>query len=137
MKIAEAAARIGVPAHRLRHYESTGLLVPERTPAGYRVYSGDDVDRGGQIKALLEAGFTTADVALMLPCVGPDPDDDLKGCAVTRGKLVARLDQIRHRRAQLQRTEIALSAWLDLPEPEAAPAPAAAGATNLLARDGD
>lgn len=116
MRIADAAALIGVPAHRLRHYEATGLLVPERSASGYRVYSAGDVDRGKRIKALLDSGFTTADVALMLPCMEPESDDELKCCTVTRSRLNARLEQIRERRAQLQSTERALDEWLRVPE---------------------
>jgi DNA-binding transcriptional MerR regulator len=47
MLIADAAAQIGVPAHRLRHYEATSLLVPSRSHAGYRDYSDADVARRG------------------------------------------------------------------------------------------
>ncbi|MFD0772436.1 MerR family transcriptional regulator [Streptomonospora algeriensis] len=117
MRIADAAAQVGVPPHRLRHYESTSLLVPERTPAGYRDYSPHDIARAKQIKALLDSGFTTGDVALMLPCMQPDPDPDpgLRCCADTTARLTARLDQIKERRARLEHTERALAAWLNLP----------------------
>ena len=36
MRITEAARQVGVPVHRLRHYEAVALVVPDRTPAGYR-----------------------------------------------------------------------------------------------------
>lgn len=39
MRISELAQRTGVSAHALRHYERAGLLVPGRTPGGYRDYS--------------------------------------------------------------------------------------------------
>lgn len=111
MLIADAAALIGVPAHRLRHYEATSLLVPGRSLAGYRDYDDDDVARGRQIRALLDSGFTTRDVALMLPCMSPD-DDDRRGCPVTTARLTRRLEAIAERRAQLEATERALQAWL-------------------------
>ncbi|MFB6437655.1 MerR family transcriptional regulator [Streptomyces sp. NPDC056411] len=119
MRIADAAAQIGVPAHRLRHYEATALLVPDRSPAGYRDYSPSDIDRGKQIKALLDSGFTAKDVALMLPCMTSDADDERRCCEVTRARLTERLNEITERRAQLQRTERALTAWLDTPRDEA------------------
>ncbi|MGW3008353.1 MerR family transcriptional regulator [Streptomyces sp. NPDC001219] len=115
MRIADAAARIGVPAHRLRHYEAAELLVPDRSPAGYRDYDPADIDRGKQIKALLDSGFTAKDIALMLPCMTSGTDDDRRCCEVTRARLSERLDEITERRIQLQRTEHALTAWLDTP----------------------
>ena len=45
MKIGEAARRSGVEASAIRFYESVGVLPePVRTEAGYREYSGDDVE---------------------------------------------------------------------------------------------
>ena len=45
MKIGEAAHRSGVEASAIRFYESVGVVPePVRTEAGYRDYSGDDVD---------------------------------------------------------------------------------------------
>lgn len=111
MLIAEAAARIGVPTHRLRHYEATSLLIPDRGPSGYRDYSDGDIARGRQIRALLDSGFTARDVALMLPCMIPE-DDDRRGCPVTTARLIRRLEVISERRAQLEATEQALTAWL-------------------------
>jgi DNA-binding transcriptional MerR regulator len=48
LTIADAAARTGFSASTLRYYEQVGLVEPERTAAGYRVY--DD-------RALLRLGF--------------------------------------------------------------------------------
>ena len=111
VRIAEAAAKIGIPAHRLRHYEEVGLLVPARTDSGYRDYEVADVDRGRQIAALIDSGFTSRDVALMLPCMNPD-GDDRHGCSVTTQRLRDRLAELAQKRAQLQATERALEAWL-------------------------
>lgn len=112
MRISEAAAQVGVPAHRLRHYEATGLVVPDRTGAGYRDYSAEHVARARQVRALLDAGFTARDVTLMLPCMEPRPAPELC-CEVTRARLVERLGEIRERRQQLEVTEGALADWLD------------------------
>jgi MerR family transcriptional regulator, copper efflux regulator len=38
LTIADAAARTGFPASTLRYYEQVGLIEPERTASGYRVY---------------------------------------------------------------------------------------------------
>ncbi|MDH6279884.1 MerR family transcriptional regulator [Prescottella agglutinans] len=115
MRIADAAARIGVPPHRLRHYEASDLLVPARSPAGYRDYSASDIEHGKQIRALFDSGFTASDVALMLPCMADDSEDDRRCCEVTRARLTERLHEITERRIQLQRTEHALTTWLEAP----------------------
>ncbi|MGO1543290.1 MAG: GAF domain-containing protein [Gulosibacter sp.] len=41
--IGVAARRVGVPAWRLRAWEGAGLIRPERTSKGYRLYSEDDL----------------------------------------------------------------------------------------------
>lgn len=38
MTVGELAERTGVPTKTLRYYEEIGLLVPQRTPAGWRAY---------------------------------------------------------------------------------------------------
>lgn len=120
LTIADAADAVGVPPHRLRHYEASALLAPERAASGYRLYSPDDIARARQVKALIEAGFSTSDIALMLPCMEPVIDEELRCCAVTRSRLAIRLAQVAERRKQLERTERALAAWLDLDDAEPA-----------------
>ncbi|MFC9973176.1 MerR family transcriptional regulator [Spirillospora sp. NPDC127200] len=73
MRIGELAARTGVSRRLLRYYEEQGLLHSERAANGYRDYGEDALLRVRQIRALLEAGLTTATIRVMLPCVhGPD-----------------------------------------------------------------
>jgi DNA-binding transcriptional MerR regulator len=46
LRIGELGARLGLSTATLRYYESLGLLgQPERSPSGYRLYSGDDEER--------------------------------------------------------------------------------------------
>lgn len=115
MRIGEAARQAEIPTHRLRHYEATGLLVPDRSTSDYRDYTPEQVDRAKQIKALLDAGFNTADITLMLPCLTPTVEDDRRCCAITRGRLRRRLQDVQQRRQQLQRTEAAIADWLAQP----------------------
>ncbi|HEU4566957.1 MAG TPA: MerR family transcriptional regulator [Marmoricola sp.] len=56
----------GVAPQMLRTYEARGLLSPERTPGGTRRYSGNDIDRIGEITGLLEEGLNLAGVELVL-----------------------------------------------------------------------
>lgn len=52
MRIGELANRLELNPRTLRFYESVGLLPdPDRTPAGYRDYSDDDLERVRFIKS--------------------------------------------------------------------------------------
>ncbi|HEY0532381.1 MAG TPA: MerR family transcriptional regulator, partial [Actinoplanes sp.] len=52
-KIGDLAAATGLTLRALRHFDDIGLLCPaERSPAGHRWYTGDDVRRLYRILAL-------------------------------------------------------------------------------------
>jgi MerR family copper efflux transcriptional regulator len=50
--VGEAASRTGWSARMLRYLERAGLVVPERTTSGYRVYGLDDVRQLRALRAL-------------------------------------------------------------------------------------
>jgi MerR family transcriptional regulator/heat shock protein HspR len=56
----------GVNPQMLRAYENKGLLEPFRTEGGTRRYSGQDLDRIGEITSLLAAGLNLAGVEHVL-----------------------------------------------------------------------
>ncbi|MDT0278229.1 heavy metal-responsive transcriptional regulator [Blastococcus goldschmidtiae] len=67
MKIGELAAATGTTTKALRFYERVGLLpAPERTPAGYRDYSGDAVARLNFIRRSQSAGLALAQIREIL-----------------------------------------------------------------------
>ena len=56
-RVHELADVAGVTVKALHHYDRLGLLTPQRTDAGYRVYSENDLERLEQILVLKRLGF--------------------------------------------------------------------------------
>ena len=50
----------------LRVYERRGLVEPDRTPGGTRLYSPDDVDRLHRVRELLAEGLNLAGIAKVI-----------------------------------------------------------------------
>ena len=80
MRIGELAKRTGVSERSLRYYEEQGLLEPERTPAGYRVYAESDVDVVRHVRMLISAGLNTKFIREVLPCMVDTGDGLAPGC---------------------------------------------------------
>ena len=62
----EAAKRLGVSTKALRLYEERGLVVPDRTAAGWRAYGPDEMARAAEIVALRALGLSLAEVTRVL-----------------------------------------------------------------------
>lgn len=69
MRIGGLARRAGVSTRALRYYEEQGLLCPERTASGQRVYPESAVDRVGLIQQLYTAGLGSRLIATLLPAI--------------------------------------------------------------------
>ncbi|HVW43106.1 MAG TPA: MerR family transcriptional regulator [Amycolatopsis sp.] len=120
MRIGELARRTGVSARSLRYYEQHGLLTSRRDRNGHRRYSEDVVHLVVNLRRLLSAGLSMADVqqfgsCLASPDLGPSPcaaalevyeqriralDDRIGTLTQLRGNLAA---QAEHLRTRLQR----------------------------------
>jgi MerR family transcriptional regulator, heat shock protein HspR len=61
--ISVAAEMVSMEIQNLRVYERRGLVSPDRTPGGQRLYSADDIDRLVRVRELLAEGLNLAGVA--------------------------------------------------------------------------
>ncbi|MFF4197224.1 HEAT repeat domain-containing protein [Nonomuraea sp. NPDC001831] len=74
MLIGDVARRSGVSARMLRHYDALGLVSPTgRSHAGYREYSGEDIQRIFHIESLRSLGLSLRDVGRALDDPGFTP----------------------------------------------------------------
>ncbi|MFG2889029.1 MerR family transcriptional regulator [Streptomyces sp. NPDC048248] len=72
MRIGELARITGASPRALRRYESDGLIHSERAANGYRVYDSGSAVRVRNIRHLLAAGLTLADVHCFAACLDGD-----------------------------------------------------------------
>lgn len=72
LRSAEVTRRLGVSGKALRLYEAQGLLLPGRTPAGWRVYGPEQIVRLHQVIALKSFGFPLSRIAELLSGGLPD-----------------------------------------------------------------
>lgn len=102
--INEMAAIAGVSARTLRYYESIGLLCPQRTDAGYRMYGNSDAKRLAHVIAMRSCGLplqTIKDIC-------QDPQADILG--ILKHHLAVLQKQHASTDAAMDRTKVAISA---------------------------
>lgn len=100
MLIGELAARCQVTRRALRYYEEQGLLEPFRSTNGYRSYGPEHIETVHQIRALLEAGFTSDEAAAVLPCTRGERAR-LEICPQVQAQVDAAMTRIRREAAAL------------------------------------
>jgi DNA-binding transcriptional MerR regulator len=77
--VGQLAKLAKVTVRTLHHYDEIGLLSPGgRTPAGYRRYSEDDLDRLQQILFYRELGFPLEEIATILDDRSVSPTEHLR-----------------------------------------------------------
>ena len=105
MLIGHLAEATGVTTKTLRFYEDEGLLPePARTPAGYRDYPNEAVDRVRFIRHAQAAGLTLADIGQILTIRdgGEPPCDHVSQLVDHRlVEIDRRLTELEHTRAEL------------------------------------
>lgn len=67
MRISELSRRSGISAHRLRRYETLGLIRAERTPGGYREFAERTLREVVFISMGRDLGFSLKALAESLP----------------------------------------------------------------------
>ncbi|MET7640487.1 MerR family transcriptional regulator [Streptomyces sp. NPDC005438] len=111
MRISQLAARCGLPATTLRFYEGAGLLPAERTPAGYRMYGEEAVDRLAFISAAKHLGLPLEEIGALLTVWESGSCREVR--ADLRPRLAARLEDARARSAELAAFTDSLRAALE------------------------
>ena len=67
LTVGQVAERFGVTVRTLHHYDEIGLLSPsERSRAGYRLYTEEDLTRLQHVVVYRRLGFALEDVAMLL-----------------------------------------------------------------------
>lgn len=66
MSIGDVAREVGLPTNVLRHWETEGLLSPERDTAGRRRYDENQIVRIAVIQRSKRAGMTLEQIGVML-----------------------------------------------------------------------
>lgn len=87
--IGEVARRFDLPPNVLRHWESVGLLAPERAVAERRRYDDNDLYRVAAIMIAKEAGFSLDTIRAMVTTT--DPADRAALLRRQRAELAARI----------------------------------------------
>jgi MerR family mercuric resistance operon transcriptional regulator len=102
LQIGEIAKRSKVNKDTIRYYERLGLISePERTDAGYRIYSEDIIERLGFIKRMQELGFTLKEVDKLL---GVKDNDEAKCSDITEFS-ADKLKEVQEKIRDLQQIE--------------------------------
>ncbi|SDR21870.1 MerR family transcriptional regulator [Thermostaphylospora chromogena] len=104
VRIGEVAERLGLSLRTIRHYEEVGLVVPERTRGGFRLYSERDIDRLALVKRMKPLGFSLEEMRDLLEIIdrlsAGDEDPSLAARLQTFERVVAeRAEQLQEQLA--------------------------------------
>ncbi|MFI2281083.1 MerR family transcriptional regulator [Nocardia beijingensis] len=104
MKIGELADRTGVSVRALRYYEEKGVLNPDRTSSGYRIFTESDIRTVAHIQTLLAAGLGMDLIGQILACLAGESlllDDCRERLETERRRITGDIDQLVHTRSLL------------------------------------
>lgn len=112
MQVAELAKRTGASARSIRHYDRAQLLSSRRLSNSYRVFEAAAVDEVRQLRSLLDAGLSLADITTIRPCL--EPDGSVQPCATARQVLRHHTERLQSRIEADKRTLALLQQKLSL-----------------------
>ena len=98
MNIGEISKQSGVPAKTIRYYEDIGLITPERTPNGYRVFSQADLNRLSFLGRARKLGFSIEDCRALIRM----HEDETRTSAEVKEIALKHLTSIEEKITQLQ-----------------------------------
>lgn len=78
LKRKDAAELLRISVDTLRNWELNGLLTVKRRKNGYRVYTGEDIDRLRIIRSLRCANYSLEAILHMLSALASDPAADIE-----------------------------------------------------------
>lgn len=102
MLVTDLSVRTGASARSVRHYDRAGLLSSDRASNGYREFPDVAVDEVRQIRRLIQAGLSLADIKTLRPCLSVD--GEFNGCDLARSLLAEHIGRLQQRIAADKRT---------------------------------
>src|SRR5665811_1173767 len=96
LTVGQVAEQLGVTVRTLHHYDEIGLVVPsERTSAGYRLYTGEDIRRLQQVVVYRRLGFALDEISLLIHDEAADGSAVIGHLSRQREAVMSRLDELR------------------------------------------
>jgi Cd(II)/Pb(II)-responsive transcriptional regulator len=106
MKIGELATQAGTDAQTVRYYEREGLLAaPSRTPAGYRAYGTQHVERLNFIRHCRSLDMPLAEIKRLIDL----SSNDKVSCDDVDQLVRSHLERVRAKRVALEALEAQLA----------------------------
>ena len=109
IQIGEAARATGVPPKTLRYYEDLGLVRPDRTESGYRLYDSEELERIHFVLRAKQLGFTLNEILDVMAL----REDDTDPCEHVASLIESRLAEIEIRIRNLAEMKIELETVRD------------------------
>ena len=109
LQIGEAARATGVPSKTLRYYEDLGLVRPDRTESGYRLYDSEELERIHFVLRAKQLGFTLNEILDVMAL----REDDTDPCEHVASLIESRLAEIETRIRDLADLKIELETVRD------------------------
>ncbi len=113
MRIGELSVKTGVSQRMLRYYEQEGLIAPERSSKGYRLYSDSSAALVRHIRNLNEAGIKLNNIRSLLPCIsGEENKPQFVGCPEVKAVLQKELKNLDIKLRELSDSRNAVAGFL-------------------------